>query len=360
MADHPPIDTALQDVNMTDIDQTAATDPATGEGEAAGSAVAVPAADTATADSATLATKSIEIDLATWQTILDIAAAIGRACAKKLITTPKMPSHPVFVTTAEGARAIANAQLLDTTLRGLLKTLTDLATPMAGAPDTREIFELNATNLVSGAISLVADATAMLTGVKGLLALLTVTESYDARAVAIDPATLASVVAAGCLKHNLAPIVIAQGQTLPPVWRHSDVVPKLSAAIARLRAIKPATAEDATLIADLLSKADTTVTALSQTTAIDPLALMHVLTLHPSAPFLIVQRIAADGSFRTRKHLFTALGLTEALSFSPGSVVSYSLTDRQTGTLIAGDLLYTSSRNLRLPTGTNTTFLSNI
>ena len=90
------------------------------------------------------------------------------------------------------------------------------------------------------------------------------------------------------------------------------------------------------------------------------MALMHVLTLHPSAPFLIVQRIAADGSFRTRKHLFTALGLTEALSFSPGSVVSYSLTDRQTGTLIAGDLLYTSSRNLRLPTGTNTTFLSNI
>lgn len=310
------------------------------------------------------ADKRIEIDLLTYKTILEIADAVGAACADKIAAGLQPAPPPLFVATPDGARAIGNVQLLDTTLRALLKTLTDMEKTLGGGPSTADLAtrtqELAPMAFVAGAKSFLTEASLLLGGVKDLLALLAVTDSYDSQTVAIDPDLLATVVAARCLQHNLAPVVIATGQPLPPVWHRSDLLPKLVRAIAGLRASKPAAPEEAASIETLLSRADAAVDALGQTNSVDPLALMHVLSLHPAAPVLIVRPVAAGGRYRTRKHLFTVLGLAETQSFSVGVAISYTLSDRQTGALMAGDLIFSSSGNLRLPVRVSRTWLNNI
>jgi hypothetical protein len=57
---------------------------------------------------------------------------------------------------------------------------------------------------------------------------------------------------------------------------------------------------------------------------------------------------AAGGAYRTRKHVFTLLGLVRGLSFSGGSAIEFRLTDRK-GKLLAADMLYHAGRERKIP-----------
>lgn len=319
-----------------------------GEGDGAAEE---PGADSSAADSGSGidGTMRIDIDLLTYEVCLRIAEEIAKRCAAHLKPGGEVKDRKtLFVSPPGAAAAVARAQALAATLTALRDQMVLLARGAeagGGGADTESAASLTMPALKAG----IDQASALLGSIKGLLEMLAVVDVYDSRNVTLPPATVAALTAARCLQHKLRPVVISDGDLPLRPASGDGIVESLMAAAEKLRFASLADEASADAAQTLLTRADEAITALRDPEAGAPLALLELVSAHRDAPLLTVELLAAGGSYRTRTHLFTALGLAERLSVSAGAAIRFALTEATDGTLLDGDLLFDSSGHVRPP-----------
>lgn len=338
---------AVDDDGANTVEGEDGTTPGEGETGGAGPAATPPSGDGASGIDPMM---RIEIDLLTYETCIRIADTIARRCRPKLLAA----SRTLLVAPPGAAATIGRARALGATVTALRDAIERIArtAPISRAEERRdaESADSEATeSAFAAAQGTIDQAAALLGSVKGILDTLAVVDRFDGRDVAIDPTILAAIVASRCLRAGMTPVLVADSQLPTRSWRESGSLASLIAAVEKLRFATLAGEAAADAAAKLLTRADAVVETLKTPEAGAPLALLDLVNAHEDAPLLTVQLLAAGGAYRTRSHLFTALGFAEKLSISAGAAIHFALRDRASGTLLAGDLLLDSSGHVRLP-----------
>ncbi|HEX8622262.1 MAG TPA: hypothetical protein VF718_09840 [Allosphingosinicella sp.] len=281
----------------------------------------------------------IEVDLAALAAARSVAHAIASRCQKeleRLEATDLGETKPrIVLVAASAAAAAASVQLLQAELAALEKALGAIGT---GEDSSLESLKLEWPTFDEGlgkTVELVRDT----------LLKLGVDESFDRRATMIDEPALHTMLAGALIDANFEVQVIdADSSAVPPRFEAAE---RVIGQIARVRGLEGA--DDPGRKA-LLDQAEASITRIRDKAAETSLGLRLVEALDARRkPLLLTARsFAAGGAYRTRKHLFTLLGLVRGLSFSGGAAILFRLSDPK-GRLLVADLLYHAGRPGRIP-----------
>lgn len=278
----------------------------------------------------------IEIDLLTYGALRKIARRIAEAVAKKA-------GGKVVLASGDVAAALAPAVLLRQQLEGLATALEALAP--RGAGDALEgVVETAVAGLaaVSGQVGELVKSLSEIAGMIG------VTDTYSARSVGIDEATLLTVLA-GCLADkdieseliaDVAPFAALEATPLTRIVRV-------------LGELRPGADE---AMREALDEVEKAIAPLRESRSVS-LQAQRLLAIAsaPQPPALLTARaLAAGGTYLERSHLFTRLGLVDKLSFSAGAAVHYVLYRMPQGTIVASDIVMGGSGKTKMPTTSRT------
>ena len=279
----------------------------------------------------------IEIDLVGLAAARRVAAAIARRCRKALGKPEQAPESearlPIILISGSAMAAAASVRMLAAELDAL-ETVLRAIEPEEG----QALESLTWPELGSEFRETLKSLTDAVTG-------LGVQESFERRATIVDEPALFTILAGALLQANFEPEIVATDSARLP--RPLPVAERLLREIARVRALPGAEETGRTA---LLDQAETAIERLRTKSAHAALGmlLLDALAAREKAPLLTARSFAAGGAYRTRKHLFTMLGLVRGLSFSGGSAIQFRLTDRE-GKLIAADMLYHAERERKIP-----------
>jgi hypothetical protein len=282
-------------------------------------------------------TAGIEVHLVSLAAARSVAAAIARRCRRALGKPERAPEgeapSPIILLGGSAVAAAASVRMLNAELDALA---TVLGAIQPEADQTLEALEWP---------RLDSEFRDNLKSITDAVTELGVEESFERQATIIDESALFTILAGALLEANFEPeIVASDAARLPrPLPKAEHVLGE----IARVRGLPGSEDPDRKALLDHAEAAIERLRVKSADVSLGML-LLDALAAQQTTPLLTARSFAAGGAYRTRKHVFTLLGLVRGLSFSGGSAIEFRLTDRK-GKLLAADMLYHAGRERKIP-----------